>query len=627
MSQPLPPLPAASSEGDNIPLLKRKRLSVGGMSQQTPPPAESPSNELPPYMRHRQSSSASSTSSFKGATPDDEDIPLRERSPSGASRGHVKGRMSVSDMLSDEARPREESGASINPTPPRTNSRTNSPDSLNPAMEGVVTVNAEMAQQMPHAKRPRLPSLPHPLAGSSAPTPLGPAGANTTASPLHRAVHAHAPPPSSLPSGHGHPQHMHAHAPPPPHVAAHPHPHPHQHPHQQPQHLHPHAHPHQGPHYPPHPHHAPPTTPVTVLHASQGHSAVSYAAPSPQHPTFRHGPPSGSGLSNRNRLNLTVHAPSYNEGHTVMVSPRHPVGGELMGVPTTVASAGPATTTYAAAGMRSAVVALRTAAGPLPPKAKLTPRTPVGPEASRYRRPPASATIPSTEVTILASSAVTSPRTEVHPRQRSTDATPLPLHQVSGTPATVVSSVPRHSAPNRSHGDEELSRRQFMTMFETLYDRAFGVQQPVTPPSAPTPASASTNGDLGATQQKRLHEIASAVEGAGGLEALIRDRVQEALAAAGLDALTERVRRLEAQSGLDKSSPEMTMEKSKVDVDMVPVESVNLVKSLSERVELLEQQQQQQPAPQCTESSSSAPETVTADAMEQQKEAVPCAER
>src|SRR5690606_20024730 len=102
---------------------------------------------------------------------------------------------------------------------------------------------------------------------------------------------------------------------------------------------------------------------------------------------------------------------------------------------------------------------------------------------------PTSATIPPTEVTVMSSATVTSPRTETQQHARSTEMTALP--PAPHTPTNVIANGAPVSQPTagRTMTEEEPSRRQFLAVFEMLYDRAFGVQQPVTPPSAPSSSS------------------------------------------------------------------------------------------------------------------------------------------
>ncbi|RKP25245.1 hypothetical protein SYNPS1DRAFT_22763 [Syncephalis pseudoplumigaleata] len=300
----------------------------------------------------------------------------------------------------------------------------------------------------------------------------------------------------------------------------------------------------------------------TIVMAASGpvHSNAGYPLHSPQQASFRHPLPS-SGLSGRNRLNLTVHAPAYAEGQSILVSPRPPgTGGELMSIPVTVASAGPTTTSYPNATLRSSMVAMRTAAGPLPPKAKLTPRTPVGPEASRYRRPPMSATTaPPSEAAIMAGSAAmaSSPRTDAHPR-RTASSTQVPL--ISESVMTAQTGYDTAMLDRRA--DPEEGRRRFMAMMETMYERAFELSRSQS--TEPSP------------RQQRLEALAEQLDQAGGLEALVKQRVAETLASilgGGRDAaskksddpsamlatLVERIERLEERVGAKEAAAKAVM--------------------------------------------------------------------
>ncbi|KAI9593360.1 hypothetical protein BDF19DRAFT_424532 [Syncephalis fuscata] len=543
--------PQPSNEGDNIPLLKRKRLSDSNV-------AMPPSNGLSSPNSPGKASSASDNN-------DAEDIPLHERSPSSYSKtasppAPTVGRMSVNGMLAEGAsKSNKGHDAGLRPTPPRSNSRHASPTENPPPSTSAETTHKPSHDMAPYVKRTRLPYN-YPSSTTSSVFPQTP-GTIATAAPIHFSRSSHTTS-TVMASSHsrGHP---HPHTPHHPNggYPNHPMHQPHSHPHPVSHMHHPHAHPQQHGqiihHHPPHtPNSMPNVSNGTIIMASSGpvHGNPNYALQSPQQASFRNPLPS-SGISGRNRLNLTVHAPAYAEGQSILVSPRPPgTGGELVSIPVTVASAGPTTTSYANTGLRSSVVAMRTAAGPLPPKAKLTPRTPVGPEASRYRRPPMSATVPPADGGMVAVMQVaSSPRTETHPRRGSLNPQ-LVAH------AEVAPSGPvAYDVPMLDHRVEsEEGRRRFMSMMETMYERAF---------ESPSRSVESS------PRQQRLEVLAEQVDQAGGLEALVQERVSNTLAtllgganntendaAAVIKALLTRIQRLE-----ERLSAESTAEPIAVD--------------------------------------------------------------
>jgi hypothetical protein len=189
------------------------------------------------------------------------------------------------------------------------------------------------------------------------------------------------------------------------------------------------------------------------------------------------------------------------------------------------------------------------------------------------------------------STIIASPRSESHPRH------------VSGTAAMSLHGDPR-TAPvhgnsnsnNHSHYDPSLmrraeseeSRRRFLGMIETLYDRAFDY-----------PVSMA---ELSPRQQ-RLEELAEQVDQAGGsLDALVHQRVREELVALGdIGALAARVKRLEDHIGLKTrsepssrgqsvASDRMAMETEEEKETSPPAAVAPMTKQLVERIDKLEEQ-------------------------------------
>jgi hypothetical protein len=122
-----------------------------------------------------------------------------------------------------------------------------------------------------------------------------------------------------------------------------------------------------------------------------------------------------------------------------------------------------------------------------------------------------SATAPPNEAPIVTNTVVvSSPRTDTHPRR----APPYSQPTLNAEPVAPVQAT-YDSAMLDRRTDSEDGRRRFMAMMETMYERAFESSSQSAEPSP---------------RQQRLEALAEQLDQAGGLEALIKERVSETLA-------------------------------------------------------------------------------------------------